>query len=1566
MHCRLKRRNFKSVSITLIFTLLMSFFPAVGPPPALAAGEAYDFVKAWPAVVLSYPVGADVDANDNIYVADAYRNQIIRLDSSGNLLDTWGGNGLEGGGACKGNGQFLYPDDVSVDRTNGHVYVAEAGNGRIQKLDLNGNFIAAWSGPQTLSGADSSGSQSYYSGVAVDGTRGFVYATDSLSNRVEKYDLNGNFIAKWGGDGLGWGGSGQANGQFNYPGDIAIDAAGNVYVADTWNHRIQEFTGNGAWLATWGGNGPGWGGSGQGLGQFYGPQGVSIDANGDAYVVDTYNFRIQKRDTSTGNWSLVAAGYGVNVGQFMYPQGLALNSGGDILVADSSNDRLQKRDFLGVWSVIAKGSGSDPGRFDLPQGTAVDANGNVYVADTDNHRIQKFDAGGNWQATWGGNGPGWGGSGSAAGQFNQPQGVAVDSVGNVFVADKQNNRIQKRDASNGSWSEVGGGYGSAAGQFRYPHGVAVDPAGNVFVADTNNNRIQRFDASGNWQVTWGGNGPGWGGSGSAAGQFNQPQGVAVDPAGNVVVADTGNMRIQKRNGASWSVLGSGQGNQAGQFWFPRGVAVDSAGNIFVADTFNYRVQKFDAGGTWLGMWGRQGTADGYFDAPAGVAVGSNGHVYVADYNNHRIQEFQPGAPGASLTAPVQVSAVAASDSRIDLNWNDNSTGEDGFEIERKLSAGSNWARLGTAGRNQTSFFDVDSLQPATAYDYRVKAYSWWGDSPWSNLANATTNQATLKGHVSDQLGNPVAGAQVCAYGTTAYDPYWPSQTAIFTAAWASHWTLTDSNGNYTFTQQMLVPGDYKLKVVPPVGYFGEWYQDKSDYGTADVLTLSQASQQRDFTVELDVLPPTGNIALNSGAPTAYFEEVTLGVSGADNDPASPERMRFSNDGATWSNWEPYQAIKNWLLTSGSGQRTVWAQLKDRAGNVSNQLSDDIDLQPVASNIDFGANGLQSNGEQFVRITSSNRNFTIKVTVNCPNPNSVKMEVPINGVPTLLPLTYNSGSGQWEAQVTNASEGEIKLIVDCPSTGVVQGVIGRVRRWDPSGYVTDQATGLPIAGAVVKLYRLNPETALFEFVDPDVEDNSMLIDPAINPQITNAIGYYGWDVAPGTYYVAVHRDGYVDVDQSRVVVVPPPVTDLDIQMVDNLAPTAPALSGAAAGPTQIDLAWTPATDAGSGVAGYRIINADTSVPVAQTTETAFSLSGLDPGTSHNYYIKAFDAAGNESAPSNSVAITTPMPTNLALSGDTSGDYSDNAAVSAVLTDANGSPLLGKEVLFTLGTQEATAQTDALGRARASVKLSQTAGPKEISVDFAGDGYYLASQAQAPFEITKETLSINYTGDLITQRHQAPALKAKLAEGDASLGDLSGKPVVFTIGNEIATQTVVAATDGNGWASTTATIDLPAGVYKITAAFAGDGYYRSIETSPSTFVVWEPIAGLSAKGSGRITKAGVKKAEFGFNIKYPKTSPYPKGEFEYEEEFRDASGKEKDIELESTAINWLVVADGLAIFDGQAAFEHQSGVHTFRVFAVDNGKPGAGIDTFELYLDGLPFASGTLVKGDVIVK
>jgi hypothetical protein len=274
------------------------------------------------------------------------------------------------------------------------------------------------------------------------------------------------FTGKWGY--FGW----ESGGEFYQPMGITIDTSGNVYVADSYNSRIQKFSSSGGFITAWGS-------AGTGNGQFVYPMGVTIDASGNVYVADMYNHRVQKF-SSSGVYVSQFGSYGSGNGQFIYPMGVAVDGSGNVYVADMLNDRIQKFSTSGAYISQFGSYGPDNGQFERPTGIAIDRSGNVYVAGCDS-RVQKFSSSGSYLAKW--TTPTSGGN-----HFN---GVAVDRSGNVYVADGTNNRVQKFSSS-GSLLTNWGSSGSGNGQFDSPSGVAVDGSGNVYVADANNNRIQYF------------------------------------------------------------------------------------------------------------------------------------------------------------------------------------------------------------------------------------------------------------------------------------------------------------------------------------------------------------------------------------------------------------------------------------------------------------------------------------------------------------------------------------------------------------------------------------------------------------------------------------------------------------------------------------------------------------------------------------------------------------------------------------------------------------------------------------------------------------------------------------------------------------------------------------------------------------------------------------------------------------------------------------------------------------------------------------------------------------------
>ena len=272
------------------------------------------------------------------------------------------------------------------------------------------------------------------------------------------------------------GSPGTGAGQFRTPTGVAVDAGGNVFVADELNNRVQRYD---AAAGTWATLGT----LGTGNGQFSSPRGVAVDPSGTGQAVvvaDTINNRAQVL-TNALAYSSQFGSVGTGNGQFRLPHGVAVDGAGLRYVADTNNHRVQVFTSGGSYSSQFGSYGAGNGQFISPQGVAVAPDGSVWVADTTNHRVQKFSSGGVYQSQFGA-------YGSGVGQFSGPSGIACDSAGNVYVADRNNHRVQVFDAG-GNVLALFGGYGTGAGQMRYPRGVAVDFAGNVYVAESDNNRI---------------------------------------------------------------------------------------------------------------------------------------------------------------------------------------------------------------------------------------------------------------------------------------------------------------------------------------------------------------------------------------------------------------------------------------------------------------------------------------------------------------------------------------------------------------------------------------------------------------------------------------------------------------------------------------------------------------------------------------------------------------------------------------------------------------------------------------------------------------------------------------------------------------------------------------------------------------------------------------------------------------------------------------------------------------------------------------------------------------------
>ena len=262
----------------------------------------------------------------------------------------------------------------------------------------------------------------------------------------------------------------------------------------------------------------------------------------------------------------------------------------------------------------------DPGS---PMGLAVDASGNVYVANG-GWRVQVFDANGVFLRQWGT-------FGTHDGQFTQPEDVAVDGQGYVYVTDSGRSRVQKFTGT-GTFVTTWGTGGSGDGQFNGCNGIAADAAGSIYVVDNGNCRVQKFTSNGAFLLKWGS-------CGGGAGQFqvDGARGIAIDQQGDVYVSDALGSRVQEftSTGAYVGTLGT----QGVTFTDPYAVDVDAGGRIYVACNADISVRVVANDGTPICTWGSAGSGDGQFGFLYGLSVGPSGNVYVSDAGNGRIDKF---------------------------------------------------------------------------------------------------------------------------------------------------------------------------------------------------------------------------------------------------------------------------------------------------------------------------------------------------------------------------------------------------------------------------------------------------------------------------------------------------------------------------------------------------------------------------------------------------------------------------------------------------------------------------------------------------------------------------------------------------------------------------------------------------------------------------------------------------------------------------------------------------------------------------------------------------------------
>jgi sugar lactone lactonase YvrE len=608
---------------------------------------------------LDYPRSIAVDARGDIYVTDDAHCRIRKIGRDG-VIASFAGTGICGDSGDGGPAHLamISPAGITFD-AQGNLLIAD--DSRIRKIAKNGVITTiAGNGTFGYSGDGGPATQAslYYPTSVSSDPSGNVYIEDSYNTVIRMVDTAGNIHTVAGNGTWGFSGDGgpATSAQFGRtPGTVCTDGNGNFYIADTNNYRVRKVDSTGT-ITTYAGTGSSYPISGNGgpatSANIGAPFGLLL-SGGKLYI--STNINIWAVDLTSQLINIVA---GTNSGGFngdgnaalstlfALPWGMAIDHAGDLLVADSSNDRVRKIDSSQIVTTIAGGYIGDGklgtgASLNSPQHIAFDAAGNLYIADSSANRVRKVSTNG-IITTFAGTGiTGYSGdSGPAsAATLNQPDAVAADGSGNIFVADNGNGVIRKVDAS-GTISTFVSGISA--------YSLATDAVGNIYASDFL--VVRKITPAGAVSIFAGGC-FGFGGDGGPATQacLALPEGMAFDNAGNLYIMDTQNYRVRKvdTNGIISTVAGNGHYGYSGDGGpatsaslgsFCLDVALDRNGNIYIADLINARIRIVDASGTIQtyagnGNFGYNGNGLAAIQAnvaPAGLAINAKGAVYVSD------------------------------------------------------------------------------------------------------------------------------------------------------------------------------------------------------------------------------------------------------------------------------------------------------------------------------------------------------------------------------------------------------------------------------------------------------------------------------------------------------------------------------------------------------------------------------------------------------------------------------------------------------------------------------------------------------------------------------------------------------------------------------------------------------------------------------------------------------------------------------------------------------------------------------------------------------------------------
>jgi hypothetical protein len=736
------------------------------------------------------PGGGARDAAGNTYIADPHSSHIFKVDTANNLTVVAGNgtHGYAGDGGAATSAALNGPESVFVD-TSGNVFIADTQNSVIREVTAsNGNIITvAGTGVAGYSGdgALATSAQLYDPyGVFVDSAEN-IFIADTDNCLIRK--VSGGSISTVAGNPLGsptpcsYSGDGGAatSAQLDEPFGVFVDGSGNIFIADTQNSVIRvvnpgtqpvtiaqiviqsgdiQTVAGISYDSSEGASCVFTGDAGPAIGAYLcQPAGVSVDGSENIFIADTDNFAIREVAT-TGTINTIAgtlgtAGYtGDNAAAVSatlnYPGNVVVDAAGDIFIADTDNFVIREvtasnseiQTIIGNNTLAYSGDTGLAVNAELssPSAVSVDTAGDVFIADSENSAIREVVvASGDIQTVAGSimictssTAPCGDGGAATSAQLNNPQGVFLDTSGNIFIADTEDNRIRVVNtgtativvanisipsltiatvAGTGTAGYSGDTAAAISAELSGPYGVFVDSAGNIFIADTGNDVIREVSSSGTITTVAGNNAAcsqpatacGDGGAATSA-QLSSPAGVFLDAAGDIFIADTFDNRIREVTASTdtiTTVAGTGTRGYSGDgstattalLDSPYGVYVDATGDIFIADTQNFVIREVFAatgniqtvaGDNTQGFSGDGGQSTlAELNSPSGLVGNAAGNLYVADTDNARIRQLVPAIFVTISPNPVSVvvgtqqqfTAAVAGSSNTAVTWAVNGT-----------------------------------------------------------------------------------------------------------------------------------------------------------------------------------------------------------------------------------------------------------------------------------------------------------------------------------------------------------------------------------------------------------------------------------------------------------------------------------------------------------------------------------------------------------------------------------------------------------------------------------------------------------------------------------------------------------------------------------------------------------------------------------------------------------------------------------------------------------------------------------------------------------------------------